>query len=357
MLASHVAYFKAHRQPVAAASRRTTANQASAALPIAQAVRDGLFGKPARVASAVSQPHPERKSVLIDANALLLADIVAGARFTIPIPHCALHVRRQELELDRIAHRRPVVVRRFGPLRELARDAAAGADADPGAEPVPRRSERCPTPAACSSASTTTSRRCPSRCKARRADPRVGISTRRSGTSRPIRATRRDPPRQIGWRLEKKDPAAGAVGTGAADRVLDRQGRASNTAPRCATHCGVEQDLRAHRVQGRIVVRQQAADADFDTADARHATVRCTRRPTAASRSAPATSTRDRRDLDADVAIPDSWSRLNRNFISRRRRPPAPPTHAHDARTAADARHVHLCRRCAGRGGVPRSTS
>lgn len=52
---------------------------AKAGTPEARAVAAGFSDSLLAVAPIASQPHPDRKSVLIDANALLLADIPAGA--------------------------------------------------------------------------------------------------------------------------------------------------------------------------------------------------------------------------------------------------------------------------------------
>jgi hypothetical protein len=53
---------------------------AKAGTPEARAVAAGFSDSLLAVAPIASQPHPERKSVLIDANALLLADIPGGAQ-------------------------------------------------------------------------------------------------------------------------------------------------------------------------------------------------------------------------------------------------------------------------------------
>ncbi|MET0681950.1 MAG: DUF5117 domain-containing protein, partial [Casimicrobiaceae bacterium] len=50
--------------------------------PIAQGVKEGFTDSLLGATTVVSQPHPERKTVLIDANALLLTDIPVGERFT-----------------------------------------------------------------------------------------------------------------------------------------------------------------------------------------------------------------------------------------------------------------------------------
>ncbi len=66
-----------------------------------------------------------------------------------------------------------------------------------------------------------------------------------------------------------------------------------------------------------IVVKQQEADAPFDTYDARHSTVRWFVSNDAAFAIGPSTvDPRTGEILDADVAIPETWSRANRTFIA-----------------------------------------
>ena len=50
--------------------------------PIAQGVKEGFTDSLLGASTVVSQPHPERKTVLIEANALFLTDIPVGERFT-----------------------------------------------------------------------------------------------------------------------------------------------------------------------------------------------------------------------------------------------------------------------------------
>ena len=50
--------------------------------PIAQGVKEGFTDSLLGATSVVSLPHPERKTVLVDANSLLLTDIPVGERFT-----------------------------------------------------------------------------------------------------------------------------------------------------------------------------------------------------------------------------------------------------------------------------------
>ena len=107
--------------------------------PIAQGVKEGFTDSLLSARRCVvSLPHPERKSVLLDANALLLTDIPAGERFT-----TGIHMRNYTFDAKNSSFEsvqqlgRPVVVRRLRALPESAGHAATGADGDAAAEPVP----------------------------------------------------------------------------------------------------------------------------------------------------------------------------------------------------------------------------
>ncbi len=66
-----------------------------------------------------------------------------------------------------------------------------------------------------------------------------------------------------------------------------------------------------------IVVKQQEADAPFDTFDARHSTVRWFVATDAGFAIGPSTADpRTGEILDAQVGIPESWSRVRRTFIT-----------------------------------------
>ena len=154
------------------------------ALGVREAFSDSLLAS----VPVVSQPHPERKSVLIEVNALLLADIPgANGDLERDLPAVVL-VRRAQLEhhqgaLDAGAD----VVQRQRPLLAVARDPAAGRRR---ARRRPRRRRRpCPTSAACSSAGTTTSPSCPtSRCP--RASPTTASAISAPGASTTPTTTR-----------------------------------------------------------------------------------------------------------------------------------------------------------------------
>ena len=157
-----------------------------------------------------SQPHPERKSVLVELNALLLDRPAGGVALRLGRPPARLHLRRPQF-VDRARPRGGR--RRLGagprPLREPEGDAAARADGRAGAaNPVSavRHAARPAQPVP----------RLPLQLhQAARAD----AAARRRSAHRPLRrrslglhaTTAAAPPRVHfvqRWRLEKKDPAA-----------------------------------------------------------------------------------------------------------------------------------------------------
>ena len=75
---SQIVVFHKHGQTVQLIAKNVKYT-AKAGTPEARAVAAGFSDSLLAVAPIASQPHPERKSVLIDANALLLADIPAAA--------------------------------------------------------------------------------------------------------------------------------------------------------------------------------------------------------------------------------------------------------------------------------------
>ncbi len=119
------------------------------------------------------------------------------------------------------------------------------------------------------------------------------------------------------WRLEKKDPAAALSEpvkpiTFWIDRNVPGKYRA-------AVREGIlEWNKAFERIGFRnaIVVEQQPDDAEFETADARHATVRWFSGTDVGFAIGPSdVDPRTGEILDADVAIPENWARGDRRFL------------------------------------------
>jgi hypothetical protein len=284
---------------------------------IEQGVKEGFTDSLLSSTTVASLPHPDRKTILVDANALFLTDIPVGEQFT-----TGIHMRNYTFDAKNSSfdavHNTPdqssfiVSAHYHNPKATLP--------------PVPT-----PTPAPVHFPPLTnlpdarslflgytySIAKLPEPMRARRADPRVGhfedtvwdFSSDAKYTAMTHHVQR--------WRLEKKDPDA-ALSEPKQPIVfwIDR------TVPekyRSAVREGIlEWNKAFERIGFRdaIVVKQQEADASFDTYDARHSTVRWFVSTDAAFAIGPRlTDPRTGEILNAQVGIPESWSRFNRTFI------------------------------------------
>ena len=217
---------------------------------VAQAFSDSLLAS----APVVSQPHPERKSVLIEANALLLADIPAatGSRAHLPRSLC---VRRAQL-VDRQGARNAATTVTFDGVGALL---AVRASRCRRARPRRARRRRAPPSTLPDVRSLFLGFHYNSRQAARRADAparrrragrllrdRIGSTSRptcracrRSATSIAGASRRRIPPRRCRSRSSRSS-------TGSTATIPEKVPRS-----RPRRHPRVEQGLRADRLQGR----------------------------------------------------------------------------------------------------------
>ena len=192
----------AHVQLIA----RNVKYTAHAGTPEARAVADAFSDSLLATAPVVSQPHPERKSVLVDANALFFADLPGAA------PRLEQAYRQSYAFDARNSSFRDV--RSTRRLRDVQRDRALRAR--------PRRDLRSPAAAARRAAVDAPRHPQPvprlpllAREAARHADAPARRRSRASATSAPTRWDFTTDDRRIPivhfvnrWRLEKKDPAA-----------------------------------------------------------------------------------------------------------------------------------------------------
>lgn len=333
MLASHVAYFKRIGNQVQLIAKNH-GYAAAAALPIAQAVHEGFSDSLLASAPAVSLPHPDRKSVLVDANALLLADLAVGQRFT-----TAIHMRGYTFDGKNSSFERIRNTEEQSSFVVSAHYVNARATLPPAPTPNPTPNPYPPFKTLPDARSLFLGlhynlARLPEPMPSRRADPRVGhFDTEIWDFSADSRYTAKTHLVNR-WRLAKKDPAA-AVSEPVQPIVywIDKDVPEKY---RAAVREGILEWNKAFERIGfkdAVVVRQQAADADFDTADARHASVRWFAATDAGFAIGPShVDPRTGEILDADAAIPESWARTNRNFASRQVPPPAAADgHAADA--------------------------
>ena len=284
--------------------------------PVAQGVKEGFTDSLLAATTVVSQPHPERKTVLLDANALLLTDIPVGERFTVGVHmrNYSFDARNSSVESVRnAADQSSFVVSAHYANPKATLPSPAGAPPSP----YPPFST-LPDGRSLFLGYTYNLAKLPDAMPARRADPRVGhfestvwdFSSDTKYTAKTHFVNR--------WRLERKDPAA-AVSEPKAPIVfyVDR------TVPdkyRAAVRDGILEWNKAFEQTGfkdAIVVKQQDAEGTVDTYDARHSTVRWfvgtdTRFAIGPAKVDPRTG----EILNAQVAIPESWARGDRTFIA-----------------------------------------
>ena len=334
--------------------------------PIAQGVKEGFTDSLLGSTTVASQPHPERKTVLVDVERAAVDRHPGRASASRPASTCGTTRSTRRTRASRRCATPPtsrrsscpritrIRVRRCRRRRRRRRRRRARS----------RRSRRCRMRAACSSATRTTSRSCPSRCP-RGAPIRASATSKaRSGTSRPTPSTRRRTHYVNRWRLEKKDPAA-ALSEPKEPIVfwIDRNVSREIPAGGARRHPRMEQGVREDRLQGRD--RREAAGRRCGVRHLRRAPLdgalvrldRCRD-----SRSGPSTvDPRTGEILDAQVAIPEAWSRGDRTFITEQAPSAWPAFDAYRLRSASTADACTYATRGARRDGVrsrrPRSSA
>jgi hypothetical protein len=285
--------------------------------PEARAVEAGFSDSLLAVAPIASQPSHERKSVLIDANALLLADIPAGAATLERTYHQpygfdarnssigATHAQPDDISLEVQAH-------------YAAARLAVPSPGHAGPGPQPSQPMTVPDPRSLFIGYYYTLAKLPDTpMHPRLADERVGYFTTE------VLDFTSDVPRvpverfANHWRLEKKDPAA-ALSEPKQPIVfwLDRNIPVRYREP---IREGILEWNKAFERIGfkdAIRVEVQPDDADFDTSDIRHASVRW-QTVAKTSYGAIGPSVVDPRTgeiLDADIAIDANNVRVVRNL-------------------------------------------
>ena len=260
-------------------------------------------------APVVSQPHPERKSVLVEANALLLADI-PGSRVC---PRADLppvvRVRRAQLVARQVRGTPDVVTFAVTAHYALGADLAAVRDTLPrvAASRRPCR-RRCRTSAASFSASITTSPGCrPSRCGPASPTSASGTSGPTVSISRRTRRACRSSVTVDRWRLEKKDPAS-ALSEPRQPIVFWLERNIPERYRPAIREAGILEWNKAFERIGykdAIRVEVQPDDAEWDAGDVHRASVRwmTTARPSFAAIGPSTVDPRTGEILDADIGF------------------------------------------------------
>ncbi len=287
--------------------------------PIAQGVKEGFTDSLLGATTVASQPHPDRKTVLIDANALLLTDIPVGHWLTngIHMRNYAFDAKNSSFDAVKNAADQSSFVVSAHYSNPKATLPPAPTPTPPPPNPFPPFTT-LPDARSLFLGYTYSIAKLPEPMPARRADPRVGhfesevwdFSSDAKYTAKTHYVNR--------WRLEGKDP--GAALSEPKEPIVFWIDRNVPEKYRPAVRDGILEWNKAFEKIGlkdAIVVKQQDADSPFDTYDARHSTVRWFVATDAPFAIGPSTvDPRTGEILNAQVAIPESWSRNDRTFVS-----------------------------------------
>ncbi|MEP6997455.1 MAG: zinc-dependent metalloprotease [Betaproteobacteria bacterium] len=305
MIAKNTQFMALEGTPLARAARESTSDSLLGSVPVA------------------SQPHAERKSVLIELNPLLLSDLPAGAsalEAAYKISYAFDSRNSSFTGIHNGAHLTGFAVSAHYGVPKLPSRPANGA------------APRTPPPAHLEDARSLflgyyySFARLPEPMHARPADDRIGhFVARRWDFSDDIKAfpeiyyVKR-------WRLEKGDPDA-ALSEPKQPIVywLDRN---IPEKYRETVKAGILEWNKAFEKIGfkdALRVEVQPDNADFDTADGRHASVRWVVRdePGALAIGPSRADPRTGEILDADIEIEDGWTRLPRRQASEQFHPRA----------------------------------
>ncbi|HNT37872.1 MAG TPA: zinc-dependent metalloprotease [Rubrivivax sp.] len=325
-----VVFHRVHKQVQLRALN--TAFEAEAATPAARAVRAGFSASLLGSAAIASQPHPDRKSVLVEANGMLLGDLLG----------LALHLQRSYRQNYAMDRGNSAITRVRGKAAETVFELQAHfatatlAQAGPTPVPVPpalQPSEPRTLPDARSLflglhyafAELPATPMAP-----RRADPRVGhFTTNVADFSDDLART---PQRRYvnRWRLEKKDPAAElSEPVKPITFWLDRSIPLKYRDAILRGVLGWNSAFEKIGFKDAIVARIQPDDADFDTLDVGAASLRwmTNASPTFGAIGPSQVDPRSGEILDADIGIESLSSRnlraLRSQVLSSRAAPQA----------------------------------
>ena len=292
---------------------------AAAGTPMAATVRESFSESLLGSAPIASQPHPERKSVLIELNALLLTDLPAASYFTWGVHQRGYNFDARNSSIDDVQAGEDSVsalvsAHYANPKAALPPTVTAGGTPAPNPNPP---FDTLPDRRSLFLGIHYSFTRLPPPMPTRVADPRIGhfvepvfdYSDDRSRTPRQNFIQR--------WRLEKKDPAA-ALSEPVKPIVywIDRNVPVKY---RGAVREGILEWNKAFERIGfkdAIRVEVQPDDATWSTSDGRHPAVRWFAGVDTGFAIGPvATVARTGEILDAAVAIPEIWARGDRRVI------------------------------------------
>jgi hypothetical protein len=305
---------------------------------LARAVRESTSDSLLGSVPVASQPHPERKSVLIELNPLLLSDLPAGASALESAYRISYAFDSRNSSFSAIHNSADLTG--FGVSAHYATSKLPSRPTNPAAAAA-----RMPPPAHLEDARSLflgyyySFAKLPEPMHARVADDRIGhFVTRRWDFSDDIKAfpevyyVKR-------WRLEKKDPDATL--SEPKEPIVYWLDRDIPEKYRDTVKAGILEWNKAFEKIGfkdAIRVELQPENADFDTADARHASVRWVVRdePGALAIGPSRADPRTGEILDADIEIEDGWTRLPRRQASEQFHPRTRPAAASGEDTYCD---------------------
>lgn len=318
MLGSQVGQFKkvGNNVQLIAKNMRFTAAPDSA---ITQAVQQGFTDSLLAATPVVSQPHPERKSILIEANALLLNDFAFGATRLESVYRQAYTFDKANSTIAKARNKEDITSFNVTAHYSLARI---------NLPPVPNPNAPppiiVPLPSALPDVRSLflgyhySFSKLPEPMPARLADERIGHFvathwdyTSDTGLSPRVHYVTR-------WRLEKKDTNAALSEPKQPivfwlDKNIPEKYRPAVTA-------GILEWNKAFEKIGfkdAIQVKEQGKDDDFDTSDTRHASVRwLTAMDAGFARGPSHFDPRTGEILDADIEVSEIFTRGSRRQIS-----------------------------------------
>jgi hypothetical protein len=304
------------------------------ALAAQQSFADSLLGS----APVVSEPHPETKAILVDANALLIADIAGTATELEAAYHAPYAFDQRNSSFTKVRATADMATFAVSAHFAMPKIPAPSNNNNPNAPTLPGTLEDARSMFLGYHYSLAKLPDQPMRV--RKADARVGhfVSRQYEFTSdiAPF-------PRQYmvnRWRLEKKDPTAAL--SEPKEPIVFWLDRNIPVEYRDTVKAGVLEWNKAFEKIGfkdAVHVEMQPDDADFDTADLRHASIKwyLDTSDGALAIGPRRVDPRTGEILDADIAISQGWTRLPRRLAGEQFPKPMPrAAHSNDEGTLCE---------------------
>jgi hypothetical protein len=317
-------------QMIAKNTRYTAKEGTPLALAAQQSFTDSLLGS----APVASSPHPERKSILVEANGLFITDLPGDSTTLEATYRAPYSFDQRNSSFTRV--RAAADMATFAVSAHFAMPKVPVPSMNPGANAVPLPDTLEDVRSLFLGYTYSLAKLPDEPMHARMADSRVGhFVTRRSEFTNDLAPF----PRQYlvnRWRLEKKDPAAPL--SEPKQPIVFWLDRSIPVEYRDAVKAGVLEWNKAFERIGfkdAVHVEMQPEDADFDTADLRHASIRwyLDTSDGALAIGPRRVDPRTGEILDADIAISQGWTRLPRRLSGEQFPRPMPVVrtgHDHD---------------------------